>query len=72
MGDAAPFFSVLFFAMMLALGFGSEFSIMEAAMSTVIDIIKGVANTKRSVIIVRLSVVIVYFIAGLSMATDVS
>lgn len=34
-GTIAPLFSVLFFVMMLALGFGSEFSIMESLMSTV-------------------------------------
>ena len=33
-GELAPLFSVLFFIMMLLLGFGSEFSIMEASMST--------------------------------------
>lgn len=35
MGTAAPYFSVLFFVMMLLLGFGSEFSIMEAILSTI-------------------------------------
>lgn len=33
MGEIAPLFSVFFFIMMLALGFGSEFSIMESVMS---------------------------------------
>ena len=56
MGSASSFFSVLFFVMMLALGFGSEFSIMEATMSTVIDVFKNFINTKLKVTLTRLVV----------------
>ncbi len=71
MGGAAPVFSILFFLMMLALGFGSEFSIMEAAMSTVIDVLHKIVNTKKRIILTRLIITIVYFLAGLTMATNV-
>ena len=71
MGKAAPFFSVLFFIMMLALGFGSEFSIMESAMSTVVDLFETKINTKKKVILTRLVITGVFFAFGLTMVTRV-
>ena len=52
MGEIAPLFSVLFFIMMLALGFGSEFSIMESLMSIedalcFIDVLGRPSNTGK-------------------------
>ncbi len=66
-----PLWSTLFFLMMLALGFGSEFSIMETTMIMVIDIFKEQFNTRFKQILVRLAICIVYFSLGLIMATKV-
>lgn len=71
MGSAAPFFSFLFFIMMLALGFGSEFSIMESVMSTAVDIFKNKINTRAKNLGARLIIVIVYFLCALTMVTRV-
>jgi solute carrier family 6 amino acid transporter-like protein 5/7/9/14 len=67
-----PLWSTLFFLMMLALGFGSEFSIMETTMIMVIDIFKTKLNTRLKQILTRLVICIVYFLLGLVMATKVS
>ncbi|CAF0839573.1 unnamed protein product [Brachionus calyciflorus] len=69
MGKAAPFFSFLFFIMMLALGFGSEFSIMESVMSTAIDIFNKKINTRAKQLGARLVICIVYFLCGLTMVS---
>ena len=54
MGDLAPLFSVFFFIMMLALGFGSEFSIMESVMSKKSNIFQLKTNTKAWFIYIHL------------------
>ena len=68
-GQIAPLFSVLFFIMMLALGWGSEFSIMESLMSTVKDVLD--IKTKKSTIIMRAIICVVYFLFGLILVTQV-
>lgn len=69
MGQIAPLFSVMFFVMMLALGFGSEFGIMETTMSTIIDAAKNYVNTPKKKIITRGIIALVYFLLGLTMVT---
>ena len=54
---------------MLALGFGSEFSIMESVLSTIIDLLHRYINTKRKVLYSRLIMILVFFLFGLTMTT---
>lgn len=56
---------------MLALGFGSEFSIMESVMSTVIDLFHKQINTPRKVLYSRLFMLSLFFLFGLTMTTRV-
>lgn len=72
MGKVAPLFSVLFFVMMLALGFGSEFSIMESVISTVIDVFKKQINTSKKVILARLAICSTFCCLGFFMSSRVS
>lgn len=66
-----PIFSVLFFIMMLALGFGSEFGIMETTMTTVISFFKKFINSRGQEIFIRVLITFVYFSCGLLMTTKV-
>ncbi|CAF4350508.1 unnamed protein product [Rotaria sordida] len=52
----APLWCVLFFLMMCTLGFGSEFSIMETIMASIIDEFKTYLNTPKKIIIFRFSI----------------
>ncbi len=56
---------------MLALGFGSEFSIMESVMSTVIDLLHKQINTPKKVLYSRLFMLLLFFLFGLTMTTRV-
>lgn len=69
MGSSAPVFSVLFFFMMLALGFGSEFSIMESVISTVIDVFKSYINTAKKVVAARLIICCTFCFFGFFMTS---
>jgi solute carrier family 6 amino acid transporter-like protein 5/7/9/14 len=69
MGAAAPVFSVMFFIMMLALGFGSEFSIVESAISTTLDLLQDFVKTKRQIILTRICICLAFFLLGLTMVT---
>ncbi len=66
-----PLWSTLFFLMMLALGFGSEFSIMETTMIMVIDLFKKQLNTRFKQILMRAAICLVYFLLGLVLTTKV-
>ncbi|CAF0721987.1 unnamed protein product [Rotaria sordida] len=65
----APLWCVLFFLMMCTLGFGSEFSIMETIMASIIDEFKTHLNTPKKIIIFRFSISFVFFLLGLSMVS---
>ncbi|CAF2381555.1 unnamed protein product [Rotaria sp. Silwood2] len=65
----APLWCVLFFLMMCTLGFGSEFSIMETVMASIIDEYKTYLNTPKKIIIFRFCISFVFFLLGLSMVT---
>ncbi|CAF1368992.1 unnamed protein product [Rotaria sp. Silwood1] len=65
----APLWCVLFFLMMCTLGFGSEFSIMETVMASIIDEFKTYLNTPKKIIIFRFTISLVFFLLGLSMVT---
>ncbi|CAF4508540.1 unnamed protein product [Rotaria socialis] len=65
----APLWCVLFFLMMCTLGFGSEFSIMETIMASIIDEFKTYLNTPKKIIIFRFCISLVFFLLGLSMVT---
>ncbi|CAF3692468.1 unnamed protein product [Adineta steineri] len=65
----APLWCVLFFLMMCTLGFGSEFSIMETVMASIIDEFKTYLNTPKKIIIFRFTISFVFFLLGLSMVT---
>ncbi|CAF2375737.1 unnamed protein product [Rotaria sp. Silwood2] len=67
----APLWCILFFLMMCTLGFGSEFSIMETIMASIIDEYKIYLNTSKKIIIFRFCVSLVFFLLGLSMMTRV-
>lgn len=69
MGTAAPIFSALFFIMMLALGFGSEFSIMESAIATTIELFQKQINTPKKIFIARAAICFTFFFFGLTMVT---
>jgi solute carrier family 6 amino acid transporter-like protein 5/7/9/14 len=71
MGVLAPVFSVFFFVMMISLGFGTEFSIMESVLSTVIDLFHEKLNTKRKKFILRIVFCGSLFILGLVMVARV-
>jgi len=64
-----PLWSILFFLMMLALGYGSEFSIMETFMTMVMDTFQNVINTKWRKIATRGVICLVFFLLGLSMTS---
>ena len=66
-----PLWSILFFLMMLALGFGSEFSYMETIMIMIMDMFKKYINSKLKIIIMRFSVCVVFFLFGLCMTSQV-
>jgi hypothetical protein len=66
-----PLWSILFFLMMLALGFGSEFSYMETIMIMIMDMFKKYINSKLKIIIMRFSVCAVFFLFGLCMTSQV-
>jgi SNF family Na+-dependent transporter len=65
-----PLWSCLFFIMMLLLGFGSEFSIMETFMVMVMDTFKSFINTDIKKIIVRFVICISLFLLGLCMTAE--
>lgn len=65
----APLWCVLFFLMMCTLGFGSEFSIMETVMASIIDEFKAYLNTPKKIILFRFGICFVFFLLGLSMVT---
>ncbi|CAF1595881.1 unnamed protein product, partial [Adineta ricciae] len=65
----APLWCVLFFLMMCTLGFGSEFSIMETIMASIIDEFKTYLNTPKKIILFRFGTSVVFFLLGLSMVT---
>lgn len=69
MGSVGPAFSVLFFFMMLALGFGSEFGIIEATMTTIIDNFRERINTKPKEYAVRGIIALTYLLLGLILVT---
>ena len=57
---------------MLALGFGSEFSIMESVLSTAIDLLHKQINTPKKVLYSRLFMISMFFLFGLTMTTRVN
>ncbi|CAF1440363.1 unnamed protein product [Adineta ricciae] len=65
----APLWCVLFFLMMCTLGFGSEFSIMETVMASIIDEFKMYLNTPKKIVLFRFGLSVVFFLVGLSMVT---
>ncbi|UJR10480.1 hypothetical protein I4U23_014684 [Adineta vaga] len=65
----APVWCVLFFLMMCTLGFGSEFSIMETVMASMIDEFKIYLNTPKKIILFRFGLSFLFFLLGLSMVT---
>ncbi|XP_076471518.1 sodium- and chloride-dependent glycine transporter 1-like isoform X2 [Babylonia areolata] len=62
-----PLWSVFFFLMMVTLGFGSQFSIVECVMSALIDEFHRYINNKRKILYFRLAVVLSSFLLGLPM-----
>lgn len=66
-----PLWSVLFFLMMLSLGFGSEFSYMETIIIMTIDIFKKHINNKRKEIAMRLAICGTFCLGAMCMATQV-
>lgn len=65
-----PLWSILFFAMMIMLGFGSQLSIMECVMASIIDEFPRQlhSSTLRNIIF-RFCVCLVWFLLGLVMVT---
>ena len=48
-----------------------KFSIMESAISTFIDVFHELINTKKKMMLTRVLICLVYFICGLTMASQV-
>ncbi|ELU02987.1 hypothetical protein CAPTEDRAFT_121763 [Capitella teleta] len=65
-----PVWSVLFFFMLMTLGFSSEFSIMECFFSSVIDELDFVRKSAQRKVIFRAVFCFVFFLIGLSMITN--
>ena len=63
----APMWSILFFIMMLALGFGSELSLVETVLTAFQDDLHETINTKTKKIVYRVVVCICCFCLGLPM-----
>ncbi|KAL5006050.1 hypothetical protein ScPMuIL_017208 [Solemya velum] len=66
----APLWSILFFFMMITLGFSSQFSMAEAVMTGLIDEFKSTLSTKWRIVGFRLVVCVVGFFLGLPMTTN--
>jgi hypothetical protein len=66
-----PLFSVLFFLMMLTLGFGSEFTYIETLNIMFLDVFRKTINTRKKEILMRFGVCAIYFLFGLCMTTQV-
>jgi SNF family Na+-dependent transporter len=66
----APMWSILFFTMMIALGFGSEFSYMETIMIMFMDLFKKIINTNKKQIVARFIICLVFFLFSLCMTTQ--
>lgn len=64
-----PLWSVLFFLMMMTLGFSSEFSIIECFFSSFIDEFPVIRNSRRNCIIFRAAGCALFYLIGLSMVT---
>jgi SNF family Na+-dependent transporter len=65
-----PLWSCLFFIMMLLLGFGSEFSIIETFFIMIMDIFKDLINTSLKKILVRFVFCMIFFLFGLCMTAE--
>ncbi len=61
--------AIFFFIMMATLGFGSQFSIVEAVLSAFTDEFYSLLKGKWPSIIFRTSVIVVMFLLGLPMVT---
>ncbi|XP_060608384.1 sodium- and chloride-dependent glycine transporter 1-like isoform X2 [Ruditapes philippinarum] len=66
---ASPVWAVLFFLMMMMLGFSSEFSIVETVLTGVLDDFPSIRRSKYKAILFRASYCIVGFVLGLPMCT---
>jgi SNF family Na+-dependent transporter len=51
----APFWSVIFFLMLLALGFGSQFGTMQGVVTNVFDVFHGRITDRKEVLMGELS-----------------
>ena len=67
-----PLWSVLFFVMMLLLGFGSEFSYIETIIIMILDIFKDKVRTKWREIAFRFAICGVFYLGALCMASRVT
>ncbi|XP_014790773.2 sodium- and chloride-dependent glycine transporter 1 [Octopus bimaculoides] len=63
----APIWSVCFFFMMALLGIGSQFSIVECVMSSILDELRTYINTIPRTICVRALIIAISFLLGLPM-----
>lgn len=68
----APLWSVFFFIMMLTLGFGSQFSIIECVLSAFTDEFPTLLQPRRNNIIFRIVACVCMFLLGLAMVSQVS
>ncbi|XP_053385805.1 sodium- and chloride-dependent glycine transporter 1-like [Mercenaria mercenaria] len=66
---AAPVWAVLFFLMMMMLGFSSEFSIVETVLTGVLDDFPSITKSKFKTVLFRAGYCIVGFVLGLPMVT---
>lgn len=67
----APLWSVFFFIMMLTLGFGSQFSIIECVLSAFTDEFPALLSPRKNNIIFRIAACAVMFLLGLAMVSQV-
>ena len=63
---------IFFFLMMITIGFGSLLSLMECVLDSVSEKYKHILNTKKREILFRFGVCVLFYLAGLSMTTQVS
>lgn len=65
-----PFWSVIFFLMIITLGFGSQMTLVETIVSTLVDFWPDRLQKRKPLVLA--SVCITFFVAGLPMCSGVS
>lgn len=66
----APYWSMIFFFMLMVLGFGSQMTIVETIVSTIVDLWPSTLQRRKPIVLGVVCVVL--FLCGLPMCTGVS